>query len=48
MWGCWALIAHWSSSRATTIEFYKYARNRFVRAIYRLESWDVDALLRQA
>jgi hypothetical protein len=48
MWGCWALIAHWSSARATAIEFYKYARNRFVRAIYRLESWDVDALLRQA
>jgi thiamine kinase-like enzyme len=48
MWGCWALIAHWSSPRATAIEFYKYARNRFVRAIYRLESWDVDALLRQA
>jgi hypothetical protein len=48
MWGCWALIAHWSSARATTIEFYKYAQNRFVRATYRLQSWDVDALLRQA
>jgi thiamine kinase-like enzyme len=47
-WGCWALIAHWTSPRATAIEFYKYARNRFIRALYRLESWDVDLLMRQA
>ena len=48
LWGCWSLIAHYTSVRSSTVEFYKYAQNRFLRARYNLERWDVDALLRRA
>jgi len=47
-WGCWALIAHWTSPRSTAIEFYKYAQNCFVRGLYWLGNWELDELMRQA
>ena len=48
LWGCWALLAQWTSPRNATIEFYKYAQNCFVRALFWLGSWDMDELMRQA
>ncbi len=47
LWGCWGLIAHHTSARSTSVEYYKYARNRFLRARYWLARWDMDALLRR-
>ena len=47
LWGCWALIAYHTSDRRGVVEFYKYAQNRFLRARYWLDRWDVDALLRR-
>lgn len=46
-WGCWALLQHFSSARSTSVEFYKYAQNRFMRCRYWLARWDVAALLRK-
>jgi Phosphotransferase enzyme family len=48
LWACWSLIAHYTSARSSTVEFYKYAQNRFLRARYGIERWDIDALLRRA
>ncbi|MDR3464396.1 MAG: phosphotransferase [Xanthobacteraceae bacterium] len=48
LWGCWALLAHATSPRATTVEFYKYAQNRLLRGTYWLGVWDADSLLRRA
>ncbi len=47
LWGCWAAINHFSSPRSGSVEFYKYAQNRFLRCRYWLSRWDVDALARQ-
>ncbi|MFT4101799.1 MAG: hypothetical protein QM674_12315 [Burkholderiaceae bacterium] len=46
LWGCWALVAHYRTRR-NSIEFYKYARNRFVRCAFWLARWDIAALLRR-
>jgi thiamine kinase-like enzyme len=46
LWGCWSLIEHYSSHRNTTIEFYKYALNRFFRCRYWLNRWDIATLQR--
>ena len=48
LWGCWALIAQWTSPRSGGIEFYKYSQNCFVRAQFWLASWELDELMRQA
>jgi Phosphotransferase enzyme family len=48
LWGCWALIAHWTSPRSGGIEFYKYSQNCFVRAMYWLGNWELEELTRQA
>jgi thiamine kinase-like enzyme len=47
LWGCWAAIGHFSSPRSGSVEFYKYAQNRFLRCRYWLSRWDIDALARQ-
>ncbi len=47
LWGCWAAIGHFSSPRSGSVEFYKYAQNRFLRSRYWLSRWDADALARQ-
>lgn len=47
LWGCWAAINHFSSPRSASVEFYKYAQNRFLRCRYWLSRWDADALSRQ-
>jgi thiamine kinase-like enzyme len=47
LWGCWAAINHFSSARSGSVEFYKYAQNRFLRCRYWLSRWDADALARQ-
>lgn len=47
LWGCWAAINHFSSPRSGSVEFYKYAQNRFLRCRYWLSRWDADALSRQ-
>ena len=47
LWACWALIAQATSPRRKSIEFYKYAQNRFLRCQYWLGLGEVDALLRQ-
>lgn len=47
LWGCWSLIEHYSSHRNTTIEFYKYAQNRFLRCRYWLNRWDIATLQRR-
>ncbi|MGY4309387.1 thiamine kinase-like enzyme [Bradyrhizobium sp. USDA 4369] len=47
LWGCWSLIKHCTSPRSSSVEFYKYAQNRFLRCRYWLSRWDTAALLRQ-
>lgn len=47
LWGCWATFQHFSSPRSGSVEFYKYAQNRFLRSRYWLARWDVAALLRK-
>jgi hypothetical protein len=47
LWGCWAAIGHFLSARSGSVEFYKYAQNRFLRSRYWLSRWDADALTRQ-
>ncbi|WP_321822589.1 MULTISPECIES: phosphotransferase family protein [unclassified Burkholderia] len=47
LWGCWSLIAHYESSRRNSVEFYKYAQNRFLRSRYWIDRWDIAALQRQ-
>lgn len=47
LWGCWAAIGHFSSPRSGSVEFYKYAQNRFLRCRYWLSRWDINALARQ-
>ena len=47
LWGCWSLIEHYSSHRSNTIEFYKYAQNRFLRCRYWLNRWDIATLQRR-
>lgn len=47
LWGCWALALHVTSPRKERIEFYKYGRNRLLRARYWIDRWDLAALLRR-
>ncbi len=46
LWGLWAKLAHVHSPHSGRIEFYKYGEVRWIRARYRLEAWDVEALRR--
>lgn len=47
VWGLWGLIEHFNSSRRGTVEFYKYAHNRFLRCGHWLSRWDIGALIRE-
>ncbi|MFT4115351.1 MAG: phosphotransferase [Bradyrhizobium sp.] len=46
LWGCWAMIQHFTSPRSGSVEFYKLAQNRFLRSKYWLTRWDVATLMR--